>query len=271
MLALAQGLSAGGCDAAWAGMRTRSPRVYTRRMAAAPMIGISGFLRSSRDINTPEFLWDRRVAIYYHDYGRAVAAAGGLPVYLPFSADPGMCARRLDGILLTGGTDIDPARYGHDPSPELFAPEPERDAFELALLDAAAELRRPLLGICRGFQMLNVHGGGTLNQHVPSHARFDRASNAAAHEVAFTPGSLMTSFYGSSQKVNSLHHQTLDSLASDYTATGWADDGATVEAIESESRPWVGVQWHPEWMDGSDSDPVFAWLVEKCASRRAGA
>lgn len=238
-------------------------------MTAAPVIGISGTLRSASEINAIESVGDRRVAVFFSDYARDVAAAGGLPVYLPVGADPARYAGLLDGVLLSGGTDIDPAHYGHAASDELLPPCPERDAFELALLDAAAGAELPVLGICRGVQMLNVHGGGTLNQHVPEHARHDVPADTAVHEVAFADDSLMASLYGPSLRVNSLHHQTLDSPASGYTVTGWADDGATVEAIEADSRPWVGVQWHPEWMDGSSQDPVFAWLVGECAARRA--
>ena len=236
-------------------------------MSAVPIIGISGRSEIGRTVNLPlEILQDRRVELYFYDYAKAVTAAGGLPVYLPSSADPSLYARRLHGLLLSGGTDIDPARYGQAPSVDLLPPAPDRDAFELALLDGAAEAGLPVLGICRGLQMLNVHSGGTLNQHVPSHSRTDKPPRTTVHEVAFTAGSLAATLYGPSLHVNSLHHQTIDSIADGYTATGWTDGGNTIEAIEADNRPWLGVQWHPEMMDDSEHDPVFTWLVGAAAS-----
>ena len=209
----------------------------------------------------PESFRDLHLDVYYCDYARGVIAAGGLPVFLPGSADPADYADRLDGLLLTGGTDIEPERYGQPPSPELYTREPDRDAFEMALLDGAAGASKPVLGICRGIQVLNVHGGGTLHQHVPAHAHHDEPPNSIIHRVDLTEGSLAASLYGPSIQVNSLHHQIIDELADGYEATGVSADGA-VEVIESGHRPWIGVQWHPELMDSRDRDPVFDWLVK---------
>lgn len=235
-------------------------------MATAPLIGISGRTKTGAEINIqPEVLRDRRIDLYFCDYAQGVLAAGGLPVYLPSDADPSRYAERLDGLLLSGGADIDPSRYGQTPAANLFKPEPARDAYELSLLDSAADNDTPVLGICRGIQVMNVHGGGTLHQDVPPHACFDRSPSAIAHEVRFESGSLAASLYGPLRKVNSLHHQTLDTVADGYTVTGRSDDG-TVEAIESRDHRWLGVQWHPEMMAERDHDPVFSWLVDAAQS-----
>ncbi len=231
-------------------------------MGTAPLIGISGRTRTGKEISsTLDSMRELDVDLFYCNYAQGVIEAGGLPVFLPSSADPADYASRLDGLLLSGGTDIDPARYGQTPITELLTPEPARDAFEMALLEGAAQTGMPVLGICRGIQTLNVHGGGTLHQHVAPHARFDRLPNYIAHRVGFTEGSLLASLYGPSIEVNSLHHQTVDRVADGFVVTGRSDDGA-VEGIESTGRPWLGVQWHPEMMDSRDRDPVFDWLVK---------
>ncbi len=235
-------------------------------MSSAPLIGITGRTKTAGELNMkPETFRDLHLDVYYCDYARAVISAGGLPVFLPVSADPARYADRLDGLLLSGGTDIEPERYGQAPSAELYTREPERDAFELALLDGAADAGKPVLGICRGIQVLNVHGGGTLHQHIAPHACHDQPPDSIVHRVDLTEGSLAASLYGPSIRVNSLHHQTIDDLADGYSATGRSDDGA-VEVIEAHRRPWMGVQWHPELMGSRDSDPVFDWLVQAAAT-----
>ena len=231
-------------------------------MANEPLIGITGRTKTAGELNMKhETFRDLHLDVYYCDYALAVIAAGGLPVFLPVSADPARYADRLDGLLLTGGTDIEPERYGQEPSPELYTREPERDAFELSLLDGALDTEKPVLGICRGIQVLNVHGGGTLHQHVPPHACHDQPPDSIIHRVDLAEGSLAASLYGPSIQVNSLHHQIIDELADGYSATGRSDDGA-IEVIEARRRPWLGVQWHPELMDSRDRDPVFDWLVK---------
>ncbi len=234
-------------------------------MSSRPLIGISGRSRTAGEVNIqPDALRDCDIDLYFCDYGRGVLAAGGLPVYLPTVADPADYAERLDGLLLSGGADIAPARYGQEIRAELYTPEPARDAFEMGLLDGAARAGVPVLGICRGIQVLNVHGGGTLHQHVAAHASFDLPSTLV-HRVELVEGSLAASLYGAEVQVNSLHHQTIDRLGDGYDITGRSDDGA-VEAIESQRRPWIGVQWHPEMLDSRDTDPAFAWLVEAAST-----
>ena len=226
-----------------------------------PLIGISGRSSLAGSLGVaPKSMAGRPVDLYFRDYALGVLAAGGLPVYLPEPADPEAFVGRLNGLLLTGGTDIDPARYGQEVRADLFPPEPGRDDFELGLMDAASASGIPVAGICRGIQILNVHGGGTLHQHVGAHACFDEPPDEAVHVVTFAEGSQMAGLYGSSRRVNSLHHQTIDEVGEGLLATGRSEDGA-VEALEAVGRPWLGVQWHPEMMGDRDRDPLFSWLV----------
>jgi putative glutamine amidotransferase len=189
-----------------------------------------------------------------------VLEAGGLPVHLPIDVDPAEVVDRLDGLLLTGGADIGPDRYGSAPETDLYPPEPDRDEFELGLLGRATELALPTLGICRGLQMINVHAGGTLHQHVPTHAAFDKATTTESHEVTFEPDSTLGALYGESRGVNSLHHQTIDRVGAQLRVTARSGDG-TIEGIEHLDLPVVAVQWHPEMMLTHASDPLFTWLV----------
>lgn len=231
-----------------------------------PLIALSGRRKRGRQVNDfPSSLSEIEVDLYFADYARGVYRAGGLPVHLPFDADPADYAGRFDGLLLPGGADIDPARYGGPEMPDEFVIEPARDDLESALLDLAVAESLPVVGICRGMQLINVHGGGTLHQDVPPHSHFDKPPNAEIHDVAFAPDSRLAGIYGSRRAVNSLHHQTIDRLAPGLRAVGHADDG-TIEAIEAEDRPWLAVQWHPEMMDSRDIDPIFDWLVRHAAS-----
>jgi len=234
-----------------------------------PLIGITGRSKTVAEVNMkPETFAHLHVDVYYCDYAHAVAAAGGLAVFLPASADPASYAHYLDGLLLTGGTDIEPHHYGQTPNAQLYTREPERDTFELKLLDGAVDAELPVLGICRGLQVMNVHGGGTLHQHVAPHDRQDQVPGYIAHRVDLVEGSLAASLYGPSMQVNSLHHQTVDSLAEGFKVSGCSNEGS-VEAIESQKLPWLGVQWHPELMDSRDQDPIFRWLVETASSASA--
>jgi putative glutamine amidotransferase len=230
-----------------------------------PLIGVTGKRRRASDLRgTAESLEHLDGDWYFADNARSVIEAGGLPVNLPLDADPAKLIRRLDGILFTGGADIDPARYGAEAEPESEWSEAERDEFELALARAAIDEALPTLGICRGLQLLNVASGGTLHQHVPEHSRYDITVESAAHTVDFVPGSLLGSMYGGSLKVNSLHHQTVADLGRDLVVTAGSDD--SVEGFEHTTLPLLAVQWHPEWLDTRPTDPLFAWLVE--AARR---
>ncbi|MEO0492216.1 MAG: gamma-glutamyl-gamma-aminobutyrate hydrolase family protein [Actinomycetota bacterium] len=226
------------------------------------MVGLVGRRRRFGDLaGTPDALAGLDIDLYFADYTRGVIEAGGFPVHVPIDVDPADVIERCDALLLAGGTDVDPGRYGRAPETDLFLPEAERDTLELALMDGAVEHGIPTLGICRGLQVVNVHGGGTLEQHVPEHARYDLDPATEIHTVRLASDSRLGSFYGESITVNSLHHQMIEHLADDYRATAW-DDSGRVEGAEHESLPIVGVQWHPEMMRGRSTDPIFGWLID---------
>ena len=207
--------------------------------------------------------------LHFADYPQAIAACGGLPVELARDADVEGVIERLDGLVLTGGADVDPANYGEAPDPKLAAIEPDRDAWELALLAAAEARGLPVLCVCRGAQLLNVARGGTLRQHVDEdegdgHPRFASDGREVAHDVELVEGSLAASLFGPRTDVNSLHHQVIDRVGEGLVATGRSPDG-TVEVVEAEGRDVLGVQWHPELL--ARPDPSFTWLVA-AATRR---
>ena len=214
----------------------------------------------------PDVLSGHELDLYFVGYSRAVIEAGGLPVFLPLEADPSALVDRLDGVLLTGGTDIDPPRYGAIRDERLLQPEPERDEFEFAVLAAARARDLPVLAICRGIQLLNVAAGGTLHQDVPEHARFDVSPDTVTHEVTFTEGSTMHALYGDSRKVNSLHHQVINEVGTGYRVVACSPAGE-VEGLEAETGDVLGVQWHPEMMATRADDPIFGWLVDRSGAR----
>ncbi len=229
-----------------------------------PLIGLPGRRKQASEISGfPEMMAKSDVDLYMADYARGVIEAGGIPVHIPIDVDPAAVGERLDGIVLPGGTDIDPILYGAEPDPDLLPLEPERDDLELALLSAALEAEVPVLGICRGIQVLNVHQGGTLHQHVPEHGRFDLPIDSTIHQVSFAEGSTLHELYGPSAQVNSLHHQTVADLGRDLTITAQADDG-TIEGVEMGDHV-VAVQWHPEMMPTRPTDPIFGWLVNRAS------
>ncbi len=180
-------------------------------------------------------------------YLRAIEAAGGMPVVLPPLGDAAAFLDRLDGIVLSGGPDLDPDAYGAvDRHVELGPTEPDLDAFELALARAADERGLPILGICRGAQALNVARGGTLHQHVPGHRQTEPAT-ATTHTVHVDDGSRLAGLVGVRPlRVNSFHHQAVDALGRGLRAVARAADG-TVEAVEAPGARFVlAVQWHAE-------------------------
>jgi len=200
-------------------------------------------------------------------YLRAIEAAGGIPVVLPPLGDAEAFLERLDGVVLSGGPDLDPDAYGApERHLELGPTEPDLDAFELALARAVDERGVPILGICRGVQALNVARGGTLHQHVPAHRQTEPAT-ATTHTVHVEDGSLLAALVGARPlRVNSFHHQAVDRLGSGLRAVARAADG-TIEAVEAPGPRFVlGVQWHAEGLVGQPRHRVlFEALVEAAA------
>jgi gamma-glutamyl-gamma-aminobutyrate hydrolase PuuD len=176
----------------------------------------------------------------------------------------------LDGVVMTGGPDVDPGRYGASAHAQTDAPRRERDAWELALCEAALEMDLPLLAICRGLQVLNVALGGTLHQHLPDVVGHDSHRGTLGHmspnSVAIEPGTAVASILGSGTEGLCHHHQALDRMGGRLRAVGFAPDG-TVEAAELPGHAFaVGVQWHPE--DNPADDRLFSALVGAAAHYR---
>jgi putative glutamine amidotransferase len=211
----------------------------------APRIGITTYLEP-----TAWGVWHREAAALPKVYLDAVVAAGGVPLLLPpVGTDPSVLDV-LDGLVIAGGCDVDPASYDALPHPETAGTRPARDRHEAVLIEAALARDLPLLAICRGLQMLNVTLGGTLRQHLPDVVGHDQHRPAPAVfgtvEVEVDPDSLTGRLLSESVAVPCYHHQSLDRLADGLRVTARADDG-TVEAVEVAGQTFaVGVQWHPE-------------------------
>ena len=190
-------------------------------------------------------------------YSHAVQRAGACALLMPpdprAESDPDTFLDRIDGLLLAGGSDIDPASYGADPDPETRGTWPERDAFELALARRALEREMPVLGVCRGMQTLNVACGGTLIQHLPDVVGHEQHRHTPGtfgdHEVRLEPGSLAAAAAGAEQiTVKSHHHQGVDQVGEGLVASGWSvEEADLIEAIEVPGGGFaLGVLWHPE-------------------------
>ncbi|MFI1970999.1 gamma-glutamyl-gamma-aminobutyrate hydrolase family protein [Streptomyces cinnamoneus] len=216
-----------------------------------PLIGVTTYLTRARW----GVAWDLPATLLPAAYPAYVQRAGGLAVMLP-PDDPASAAavlHRLDGLVLAGGEDLDPALYGARPHPRAGTPVPERDRWELALLDVALRRGLPVLGICRGMQLMNVHAGGTLCQHLPDEVGHDRHNPVPGtftdHTVTPVPGTRTAGLLSGPLAVATQHHQSVDRLGTGLVATAHAEDG-TVEALEYPGKPFaLAVQWHPEARD----------------------
>ncbi len=213
--------------------------------AARPRIGIVAHPELLRDPDDHDQMLHYVVAA---PYVKAVRKAGAVPIVLAF-VDPGDVDELLDavdGVVITGGCDIDPAAYGAPADPKLGTLNPARDDVDLAVARAVVARDQPTLAVCRGIQVLDVALGGTLVQHVDEHMRLD-AYNQDVHSVKIAPHSRLATVVGGTEiGVNTLHHQVIDTLGPGVRAVAWNHDGH-VEGIEVDAAPHVlGVQWHPE-------------------------
>ncbi len=239
---------------------------------ARPVIGICTILTDAA-----WGAWEERAVLLPYDYVRSVHRFGGVAVLIPPDPEPGegsdYVLELLDGLILAGGSDIDPSCYGAEPHPKTQETVPERDRFEIALARRAVERDMPVLGICRGMQLLNVAHGGTLKQHLPDdfgheeHLRSPGSFEDADHDVRLKPGSLAARAAGEEVHVTkSHHHQGVDRIGDGFEVTGHSVLDDLPETIEAPERRFVlGVQWHPE------ADPrsqVICALVEAARDYR---
>jgi len=238
-----------------------------------PVIGLCAALEQAR-----WSVWDQQAVLLPRSYVDAVQRAGGIALLLPpdphAEAEPDDWLDLLDGLILAGGADVDPAAYGAEPDPHTVGTVPERDQFEIALALRAMERDVPLLGVCRGMQVMNVARGGTLVQHLPDdkghhdHRRSTGTFEDADHDVRLADGSLAARVaHEKLHSTKSHHHQGVRDVGEGLEVTGWATIDDLPEALEDPSRRFaLGVQWHPE---ADPASPLIAALVEEARQYRA--
>ena len=236
-----------------------------------PVIGITTYVTPAK-----WGYWDLEASLIPHDYVKSVEDAGGRPLLVPPS-DDGVeeTLDALDGIIFSGGSDLDPGHYGEEAHPETFGIHAERDRSELELMRAALERDMPVLGICRGIQVLNVARGGKLHQHLPEIVGHEGHKNNPPgqfidHDVSIEPETKLEQILGERHAVKSHHHQGLDAVGEGLRVSAHAEDG-TIEGIEDPLRRFaLGVLWHPE---AGEDKKLFEALVEQAReykqSRRA--
>lgn len=231
-----------------------------------PVLGITAYRERAR-----WGVWDREATVVPQTYVSMVHRGGGVPVLLPSLPDSeDDVLSSVDGIVLAGGADIDPVRYGASPHRTVRGTRPDRDDWELRLLRAALEADLPVLGICRGAHVLNVAGGGTLDQHLPEtnrhHGHRPEPGVFGRTAVQLRAGSATAEILGEHVSVPCHHHQALREIAPSLDIVGRAADG-TVEAVEIPDRTFaLGVQWHPE--EDPDDLRLFAALARAAAPAR---
>jgi putative glutamine amidotransferase len=234
----------------------------------APLIGFSIYQETAS-----WGAWKAPASLLPQAYVDSVVNAGGVPLLLPVASDDSAAVAvmaGLDGLVLTGGPDIDPAMYGAETHPDTDTPRKDRDAWEIALLSAAMELEVPVLGICRGMHLLNAFFGGTLRQHLPEEVgdtHRQETGHYAANRIDLDPAAPPGRFLGSQVIAWCHHHQGIDKLGEGLFSSGNATDGV-IESLWMPTRKFVvGVQWHPE----EDSRPeLFQGFVKAAARYQAG-
>jgi putative glutamine amidotransferase len=233
---------------------------------ARPLIGITTYVTPAK-----WSYWELEAALIPVEYVRAVERAGGRALLVPPSED-GLeeTLQALDGLLFSGGSDLDPRLYEQEPHDETFGIHEERDRAELALLEAALQRDMPVLAICRGSQVLNVARGGDLVQHLPDVVGDEKHKHTpgtyADHDVMVEQGTRLGSLLGERAPVKSHHHQGIGRIGEGLRVAAHAEDG-TVEAVEDPGRRFaVGVLWHPE---AGDDARLFEELVRQAAQYRA--
>jgi putative glutamine amidotransferase len=239
-------------------MTSPVPASGKREIMFRPVIGITSYVEPAKFA-----VWEMTTALLPYNYVDHVARAGGQPVILPPAGDPATLVGRLDGLILAGGGDIDPARYDETPHERTGYVRQFRDDAEFGLVRAALERGVPFLGICRGLQVLNVALGGNLHQHLPDVVGHSGHAPAPGHfgrmPVRPAPGSRLAKIFDAeSVDAAHYHHQAIDRLGAGLTVTAHAEDG-TVEAVELTDHPFaLAVQWHPE---NEDESTLFEALV----------
>ena len=219
-------------------------------------------------------------AFVNRSYVDSIVRAKGIPTIIPIIEDEEIIKKMLesvDGIIMTGGVDVHPFRFNEEPIEKIGTISAERDDFDFTVMKYAAEMNKPILGICRGIQVINVYFGGTLIQDIPS----QRSSNilhsqtaeyhVATHKIQIVKDSIIYDMLGENSEVNSFHHQAIDKLDKDFKVTATAKDGI-VETIEYKKKDSfiLGIQWHPELMSAKNvkMQNIFDMFVEVCKSRK---
>jgi putative glutamine amidotransferase len=252
----------------------RGKNLYTKSNLFRPKIGITVWRR-----DLPTFLGEKTdLHTLDPDYANCVLQAGGIPILIPPPANDLVhnYVDLLDGLIVSGGGDISPVCYGEKDTGQSYDVNVETDRFELALIREAAKQNLPTLGICRGFQLLQVAFGGKMLQNLhemfPHHPQTKGSADkilAQRHTVTFTNDSIFSQIYQTTHhSVNTIHHQCVLSTGKGFRATGWSEDGI-IEAAESETS-WLalGVQWHPEKMKNPQEQELFRYFVQRIDNQK---